>query len=137
MKQCEFGTHGGDLRGSKPGYAEIGDLGALDAMGGGVGEQDVGGLDVAMDDTVFVSGVEGIGNLFAEVVDAPDREALAGIEQGGQGAAGDVLHDQERSAVVLAHVIDGDNSGQKRGRPASTGNRQMEVLQIATEAPSC
>ena len=58
------GARPGDIFGDKLGQAEIENFG-LTALG----DEDIRGLDVPMDDTSGVGNVEGIGNLNSEVED--------------------------------------------------------------------
>jgi hypothetical protein len=92
--------------GHGPGETEVGDLDAPV-----VGEQDVLGLDVAVDDAGVVGCAErGEHRLH-------DLQGLAGAEpallphQVTQGPARHVLHRQEHGAVVGALVVDGDDVG--------------------------
>src|SRR5947208_2046009 len=73
-------------------------------------QQDVGGLDVAVDDVVLVGEVHGPRQRLEQVGGLAGREALAldaqGVEPLGQAAAVDVLQAEEGLAVALAPVED-------------------------------
>ena len=75
-----------------------------------VGQEQVGGLDVAMDEAGGVGGVEGAGDLGQQVgrqarVERPSLEPI--VEVG----ALDVAHGQERGALGLTGLVDGDDVG--------------------------
>ena len=67
---------GGELTGRELGDAEIGDARPLAAVDLARGHEDVGGLDVAMDDALAVRVTEGLGELLADIADAVEGEAL-------------------------------------------------------------
>jgi len=93
------GTGGG------AGEAEVGELGAPI-----LGEEDIGGLDVAVDDALAVRELQGIANL------AGDGEGLLGIESGPAQDAAEVgavhvFHDEIEVALAgLAEVVHGDDA---------------------------
>ena len=70
-----------------------------------------------MDDTGLVGGGEAVGDLAAEADDLARGQRRA--EALAEALALDQLHDQERVAVLVADVVDGDEIGvaQRRGRP--------------------
>ena len=82
------------------GEAKIEDLG-LTALG----NHDVGGFDVAMDDARGVGHVQGIGDLDGELQQRIQIQGTAG-DLVGQDAAVEVLHDDESAAVLLPDVMD-------------------------------
>ena len=91
---------------SEPGDAEIHQLGAWLALG----DLDVLRLDVAVDDPAGVGVVERLAEIGADLADLAVAElALAG--EPGQGRAVDQLGDQQRVAVLLAHLIEGHDAG--------------------------
>ena len=92
--------------GDGPGDAEVGDL----HLPGG-GDEHVAGLHVAVDDAVAVGEAEGGGHVGADVGDPVGVERALGAEDLRQGAAVDVLHDDEVGAVRLAPVVDADDVG--------------------------
>ena len=92
------------------GEAEVEDLG-LTAFG----NENVGGLDVAMDDALGVGGVECIGNLDAEVEDGIGFEG-APFDAMFERVAFEKLHGDEVAAVVIPDVVDGADVGMVQGR---------------------
>ena len=69
-------------------------------------DEDVGRLDVAMDDAVLVRGVERVGDLDAEVEDLVGLERPADDEPVLQRFAFHQLHDDEGLPVRLVDVVD-------------------------------
>ena len=67
------------------------------------------GLDVAMDDTARVSVVERLAEVGADLCDLAVAER-AFTDELGQGRAVDQLGDQQRVAVLLAHLVEGDDA---------------------------
>ena len=85
------------------GQAEVGE------EGGAALDQDVGGLDVAVDEPHAVRGVERRGDLAADV-DRPVRaQAALAAQHGGEVGALDVLHREVEQPVLLAGVVDRDD----------------------------
>jgi hypothetical protein len=80
------------------------------------GDQDVGGLDVAVDEPDGVCGAERFSALDAEGDQLVDRNRRA-TRASAEGLALDVLHRDEVEAVGLVHRVDGDDVGviQHRG----------------------
>ena len=92
------------------GDAEVEDLGGFAARG--FDEDNVVRLDVAVDDAELVSGIQRGGDLLRERRDALGRECSFGFEQVREAAAGDVLHHDERLAVLsFVDVFDVDGIG--------------------------
>ena len=89
-----------------PGDPEVGDLDL--AVGG---DQHVARLHVAVDHAVAVGEGQGGGHPGADAGDLTRRQRLGILEDGREGPAVDVLHDDEVRAVVLAPVEDGDDVG--------------------------
>ena len=87
-----------DLR--QLGQAEVEDL-RLAALG----DEDVGGLDVAVDDALRVRGVEGVCNLDPEIERDFERERPV-VDAVLQRLAVEELHRDERLALGLADVVD-------------------------------
>ena len=72
-------------------------------------EQDVGGLDVAMDEAARVRGVERGGHRGDDRRRALGLEPALAAQQRAQVLALDVAHDLEQHAVLLARVVDRDH----------------------------
>ncbi len=72
-------------------------------------ENQVGRLDVAVDDAVLVGEGEAAADLDDQLDALARVERSAPPDQLGQRLARDVLHGDERLAVVLADVVDGDD----------------------------
>ena len=96
--------------GQGPGQPEV-----ADAQPALVVEEEVGGLDVAVDEPPPVGVVEAPGRL------QPDQQGLgraqppAPVEHRAQAAAAQVLADQVRALVLLAPVVDGHDVGVVEG----------------------
>ena len=86
------------------GQAEVGDLDPAV-----VGEQDVLGLHVAVQDAGVVGGREGGEHRLDHRQRLGRRHRRFLADQVAHGQAGDVLHHQEERAVVVAGVEDGDH----------------------------
>ena len=97
------------------GHAEVGDFRALDAVDLLGGEQDIGGLDVAVNDAALVRVAQGLGNPLADLADAIKAHALAAFQRVGESLSADELHHQKGHALVLAHIEDGNNAGMRQG----------------------
>ena len=93
-----------------PGDAEVENL-RIAAMG----HEDVGRLDIAVDDALGVRGFKRIGELHteAERVIEPERAAH---EQVAEHVPLEQLHHDERRVAVLAQVVDGADVGMIQGR---------------------
>ena len=81
------------------GETEVEDFGVAAA-----GDEDVGGLDVPVDDVLGVSGVERVCDLDAEVEKEFEVESFA-FDEVLQGAAVEKLHDDEGLTALLADVV--------------------------------
>src|SRR5262249_45060491 len=82
-----------------------------DGVTGGV-EQDVAGLEVAVDDAVGVDGGQGLGDLAGQAEGRlRGAEAALGAEPGGERLPLDEGHDDVGDAVLLADVVDGADVG--------------------------
>lgn len=69
-------------------------------------DEDVGGLDIAMNDALAVRRVERVGDLHAQIADLTRRQRLGGDEM-LERLPLQPLHDHEVPAVVGADVVDG------------------------------
>ena len=97
-------------------------------------DEDVRGLDVAMDDAGGMRGVQRVGNLDPDVEQRIHAER-AGGEPILQRRALQVLHDDERTPVLLADVVDGADVRvvQRRRRPRFA-RESAQCLRIAVRA---
>ena len=87
------------------GKPEIGEVGTV------AFEQDVVGLDVAMDDARGVGGVERSGDLAQQPDRFGRRQRPVGGDPALEVAALDQAHGDDQLAVLLAGVVDGDDVG--------------------------
>ena len=94
------------------------------------GDEDVGGLDVAVDDAFGVSGVERVGDVDGDFEKAIEREQ-AGAEEGFEIRAFEILHDDVGEAVLRADFVDGADVGmvERRGG-AGFAAETLEGLRI-------
>ena len=78
-----------------------------------VGQPDVGRLEVAVDDAPAVGVIERLADLFGDPDGLVDGESavLGPVQEVVHRAARHVLADDERPAVLLADVVDGDDVG--------------------------
>ncbi len=90
----------------RAGQSEVGDLDPLDA----VLQQDVGRLDVAVDQPLGVGRGQGAGGLATDAEDLGQLGDLAPVDQLLDRLAGDVLHDQVGDALGQGvHGVDRDD----------------------------
>ncbi len=99
--QAIAGARAIDLLG-QPEIGELGDAPALHI----VADQDVRRLDVAMDDVHLVHQLEGPAELQGELARLAPGQAPLLIDQPGEGAAVDQLHDLEVHPAIEAAIID-------------------------------
>ena len=99
-------------------------------------EQDVGRLDVAVDEAVAVGGVQRAADLRDDVRRALRREASVGAHERPQVRAVDEAHDDEQHAVALARVVHGDDVRVlDRGRGLGLGHEALAKVLVVGEAP--
>ena len=99
--------------GSTGGSFSMGDLGEAEVEDFGVaalGDENVGGLDVAVNDAFGVGGIESVGNLDTEVEEIFQIDARAG-DHVLEGLPVKKFHGDESLAVVFADVVDGADVG--------------------------
>ena len=95
-----------------------------------IGDENVGGLDVAVDDSLAVRGIERIGYFDRQGEQAFELHRLA-VNQMFQGLAAETLHHDEQMSVVLADFVDGADVGMiQRRRGARLAAKAFESLRI-------
>jgi hypothetical protein len=78
-------------------------------------DEQVGGLDAAMNDALAVRGIESVGDLDANVQELLQLD-WATPDGVLQGHSIEVLHGDERTTVVLADFVDGADIGVVQAR---------------------
>ena len=118
---------GDGLAGHRPGQAEVGDLDRAVVV-----DDDVLGLDVAVDQALGVGLGERLQHRLEHVERGPGREQALLAQDVAQGLAGHVLHRQEDAAVVLALVEHGHHVGvrQRRARAGLAAEAGDEALVV-------
>jgi hypothetical protein len=96
--------------GQRPGQTEVGDAEATVGV-----EQQIGRLDVPMDETTSVGVVETGGRFDPDLDGLFRREQDTGVERLAQAAAGQVLQHQVRLVLLLAPVVDLEDVGVVEG----------------------
>jgi elongation factor G len=96
----------GEVRGVEPRDAEVGELDPPLA-----GDEDVGGLDVAVHHPLGVGVLQGLGDLPDDVADALEVHRRFAPQQLLEVGAADELHGDEGGAVLVDHVVDGNDVG--------------------------
>ena len=110
---------GGDVVGGGPDLAgliaaaidEEGEAEVHDFGGAGLGEEDVGGFDVAMDKGELLGGAEAFGDLAADAEGFGFFEVAFAADALLKGAAADELHGDVEVALVIAHGVELDDVG--------------------------
>ncbi len=74
-------------------------------------QEDVVGLDVAVDDAALVGVVEGPQDRHGQVRDLLDAELAARVQAAAEAAAGDVLHDDVSLPGLPSDLVDGGDVG--------------------------
>ncbi len=95
-----------------------------------LGEQDVAGLDVAVQDAGGVRGAQGPQHPQADARGLGRLDAAALLDRVGQRVALDKFHHDPGPAVVLQHVVHGDDGGvvdARRGARLGAGAREQPV----------
>ena len=80
-----------------------------------LGDENIGGLDVAMNDVFAMSGIERFGNLDGEVEEPLEVHRLAGYGV-LQSLAVQILHGDERAAIFRSDIVDSADIGMIQGR---------------------
>ncbi len=104
--RAHHGARLGQVGGRDAGDPEIDDVGAALLV-----DKDVARLDVPVDDALLVGAVQAVGDLDDEPDRFFDRPFLARGEDRFQAGPIHILHGDIEDAVVLAHVVDGDDVG--------------------------
>jgi hypothetical protein len=109
----------------------------IEHLHGAVGAHlDVGGLEIAMDDALFVGSFEGIGDLFGDRDDVGGRHCAVARNDGREIVAVDELHDerQPRARLILASAC-----SRRAVESVDRGDvrvvQRREHLRFALEAP--
>ena len=116
--EIEAGGIGEGLRIAAGGAGGAGDLRQTEVENLGVaavGDENVRGLDVAMDDSLAVRGIEGVGHFDRQGEQALELHRPA-LDQVLQGLAAEALHHDEEMAIVLADFVDGADVGMVQRR---------------------
>ena len=124
-------SHGGARRlgqgrfGQGPGQSEVGHPEASVLV-----EDEVGRLDVAVDETAAVGIGQGLGRLDTDGRRLGHRDPAAVVEKVAERAAAQVLENEEGTTVVLAPVVDGEDvrMGQLGGRLSLVAEATEEGL---------
>jgi hypothetical protein len=116
------------LRAGVLGEAEVGEVGVIGAVA--VGDQDVGGLDVAVDEPARVRDVERAADLHEDRRGAAWVEPAGALDERAQVGALDEAHRDEQQAVDLARVVDRHDVRvlERRGDPRLALEALAEVL---------
>ena len=93
----------------------------------GVGDEDVGGLDVAVHQAARVGRVEGVGDPRDHARGPPRRDPAALGDQVLQARALHVAHRDVEAALVLARAVDRDDVGVLQAR----GHERLAHEQLA------
>ena len=112
---------------------EVGELGQALPV-----DEDVGGLDVPVDDAGVVDDLEGPGHLGQDRQDLGGGQGALLGDDVGQGAALDELHDEPAGAVLLTGVQDDGEVGVTQtlrvlGLRAQTGQEDLVPGQLGTQ----
>jgi len=106
----------------EPGQAEVGDLHAIAFL-----DQDVARFDIAVDDAMFVGEGQPVGHLRHQAGGPLEGDLFFPAQNAGQVRALDELHGDEAQALLLAHVIDGDDV--RMGELASRFGLDIEAVE--------
>jgi hypothetical protein len=94
-------------------------------------DEAIGGLDVAVNDTLGVGGGEGVGNLAGEDEKHVDFDRLSG-DAALEGQAFEELHGDEGVIAVLADFVDGADVGMvERGSGVSPAAKTFECVGVS------
>ena len=98
------------VRSSEPGRrpARLADAEVHDLRAAVLGQHDVARLQIAVDDARIVRDGQAVGDLAGDLDHARGLQPLP-LDRAVERLTGDELHDDERPAVQLADVVDGDD----------------------------
>ena len=133
-REPEVGQHQLLVGSDQPGRA-----GAVGSRRGGRADQQVGRLDVPVDDAERVRGADAAGQLVGEhervVVGQGQRAVGPALPQPlGERAAGRVVHDEEGPVLELADVVDPDET-RAVDAPQDPGLAHEPLAHVGIEAP--
>ena len=122
------------LAGRSDGRCELGEAEIQHLGVAALGHKDVGGLDVAVDDALGMSGVQSVGNLDGQREHGFAIERLSANEV-LEGHAVEKFHGDERLIPVFADFVDGANIGMIESRGgARLAAKALERLRVLRQA---
>jgi hypothetical protein len=124
----------GDLAGLVAGAGVGGEAEVDELEAAGVDDEDVVGLEVAVDHAAAVDLGEGAGEGVGDADELGLGHGSAGGEDGGEGLAGDEVHDEVGLLVVLADGEDLDEAGVAQGGERGGLAAKLQGLGLAVGA---
>ncbi len=126
-EQGGFAGGGGEIPGAAGKFSEAE---VENFRGAAMDQENIGGLDVAVDDSFGVSGIEAVGDLNAEIQKFADGE-LFFADASLQGLAFEQFHGDERAALEFADIVDGADVGMiERGGGAGLAAETFDSLGV-------